>query len=69
MNKNTISALGQKEAELGQLEDYRNEFKTASEHYNNLLSSVNKEKDEHEIKKLKVNEKARKNTQRTKYIS
>jgi hypothetical protein len=55
--------ISQKEAELGQLEDYRNQWITASEHYDNLLGSVKKEKYDHEISKLKVNEKAAKKVQ------
>ena len=58
-NKWDEENISQKEAELEQLEDYRNEFKVASEHYDNLLKSVKKEKDEHELSKLKVTEKAR----------
>jgi hypothetical protein len=58
--------ISQKEAELEQLEDYRNEFKVASEHYDNLLKSVKKEKDEHELNKLKVNEKAGRKVQELK---
>ncbi len=58
--------VSQKEAELEQLEDYRNEYKVASEHYDNLLNSVKKEKDEHELNKLKLKEKASKKAQELK---
>jgi len=51
-------SISQKEAELDQLEAYRSQYTAASEHYDELLSSAKKEKDEHEIKKLKVKEKA-----------
>lgn len=56
--------ISQKEAELDQLTAYRSQYTAASEHYDDLLSSAKKEKDEHEIKKLKVKEKAVAKTQR-----